>query len=146
MTLEFVTLTTGHVVHHERSNTPDRIVQRVRSLIHSADGALVRGWSVKVHETTPEKARFDLLADGIELSHCWLCLSEAVAEQVWQDAINSRLPIILAKERPSNVPWLAVGMALGIIEIVQNHPARLLEAAKIELCTAWALMDPSSSQ
>jgi hypothetical protein len=141
MQLEFVTVTTGNTMRYERADMPDAVIDTVGTLLR-AGGVLPRGWTVVVQRSTPEEAMYDLLLDGIMVTHCWLCLSQHVAEQIWHNATDaSDLPLVEAHQQPATVPWLAVGMAIGVIDIVQTRPERLMEAAEVELCVAWALAE-----
>jgi hypothetical protein len=61
---------------------------------------------------------------------------------VWQSVVKGGLPIILAKEPPKGVPWLAVGLTRQSIDIILTKRLRIVEAIGAEVTVAWALMEP----
>jgi hypothetical protein len=65
-----------------------------------------------------------------------------VTNDIWHQAtVASKLPLVMATQRPATVPWLAIGMAASVVSIVRIRPHRLMEAAEIELVVAWALAE-----
>ena len=142
MKLTFVTLNTGNVLQYDRSKASEAAIEKVNSMLQGG-GKLINGWSVTINHTDGEAAMFDLNLDDTPVSHNWLCLADTRADAVWHQAtVESKLPLIVAT-KPATTPWLAVGMALTIGEIVTTRPTRLLEAAEIELYVAWVLAERS---
>jgi hypothetical protein len=81
------------------------------------------------------------LLDGMPITHCWLCLSETAANDIWLDIVKAKPPIMKVSEPPKTVPWLAVSMSIDSIKLVLTAPYRLFEAVGIEVGMAWTLME-----
>jgi hypothetical protein len=140
MTLTMVNVNSGTTARYERAECPDDIVEGMLISLAHKDGMLTNGWSVVPGDISSQKARFDCLLDGTPITHCWLCLSEIEAKNVWRDIVNARPPIMKVSEPPRSVPWLAVSMSIDSIKVVLTSPHRLFEAVGIEVGMAWTLM------
>jgi hypothetical protein len=149
MILQFITLTTGNVKRYDRDDYPDSSITEIKTGFQTK--TLWKGWSMNIRRSTPQQAVFDLSLDGVLVTHCWLCLTDAAANALWREAIQANAKVykslgavqIKTMKQPT-APWLAVDIAIENIDnlgaIIRTRPERLLEAIEIELGIAWTLL------
>lgn len=139
MMLTFITLNTGNVVHYEANMIAAGY--KVQHPLTVGKNDLGNDWSVRLRLIASDYAIYEMYLDGIHVTHCWLCRHAQAADTVWQMALDEQLPILQYPERPSTVPWLAVGMALDVVQIVASHRmSRLPEAPLLEAAVAFELL------
>lgn len=139
MQLTMINVNSGNSAMHRRDDFPDAFIDKLRRCI--AGEKLNSGWSFSILENSADRARFDVIMEGIGIIvHVWVCKSVDAIDAVWESISEVNPPIILAYEPPQTLPWVAVSMHHNLIQLMQSEPQRVFELASLESGVAWALL------
>ena len=101
-----------------------------------------RGWSIEEEEPPVSGARvFDIVLHGVHITHCSLCLRPEAGDALWRYLLALPHIVLAAPTRPSHVPWLAVHLLSGAIDLTRSQSPRMLELADLETAVAWDMID-----
>jgi hypothetical protein len=142
--LSHPTILTGHVRTSPRSEVAAHVVSGLQVIIAKGGGAVGNtGWAVLIVERSLDGAIFDLSHRGVEVARCFLAITPASEQRLWEQA--SAYPT-LPSVRPAKptAPWLAVGLLPDGLVLLGNQPALMLEFGDFERCVAWALLEGSA--
>ena len=120
-----------------RSEVADHVVSGLQVIIAEGGGAAGNtGWAVLIVERSPDGVIFDLSHRGTEIAWCFLAITLASEQRLWEEAsAYPTLPDVrLAK--PTGPPWLAVGLLPDGMALLGNQPALMLELGDFERCVA----------
>lgn len=139
--IEHVTITTGAARRSDRREVSSEVIDKVRESIANHGGKLWdTGWSVALLRSPEGGHVYDLAHEGKAIVSCWLCVDDAVSDDMWR-AVSSGAPPKIKLSKPDRAPWLAVSLLPDAVEIALRAPAVLMEAADLERCVAWALIE-----
>jgi hypothetical protein len=126
-----LTILTGDMRMSPRSEVADHVVSGLRTIIAKGGGAVGNtGWAVLIVERSSDGAIFDLSHRGVELARCFLAITLASEQRLWEEAsAYPTLPDVrLAK--PTGPPWLAVGLLPDGMALLGNQPALMARTGR----------------
>jgi hypothetical protein len=101
-----LTILTGHV-----RMSPCSGVAGLQAIIaKGCDAVGNTGWDVLIVERSPDGAIFDLSHRGVEVAWCFLAITPASEQRLWE--VASAYPTLprVRLTKPASLPWLAVGL------------------------------------
>lgn len=159
--LHHLTLTTGHVARTTRAEVRSAVIMSLAPLAQSGGGTVpCFGWNVEVRRPQPHStealcngAASFIVHDAVRaplmpspLVRCVVCWQAERSNDAWdlakQAAQDSRLPTTASIRQPREVPWLAVMLCPGIMDL---SPVAIAALGDFERCFAWTLIESAES-
>jgi hypothetical protein len=137
-----LTVLTGHARMSPRSEVADHVISGLQVIIAKGGGALGNtGWGGLIVERSPDGAIFDLSHRGVGVARCFLAITPASEQRLWEQArAYPSLPGVRLT-KPAVPPWLVVGLLPDGMALTANDPELMFELGDFERWVAWALLD-----